>query len=469
MADNVTYTSALALKGALERKEISPVEIVRASLDRLAATEPKLNSFVTVTAELALDAARAAEDRIMKKEKRGLLDGLPISVKDVIPVKGVKLTTGSRAMAENIAAIDAPVVERIKAAGACIVGKTTASEFGCKAVGDSPLTGITRNPWNTAKTSGGSSAGAVSSVAAGVTPFAVATDGGGSIRIPCSLTGLFGIKAQFGRVPMYPVSAAPSLAHTGALARTVRDAALLLMVEAGYDSRDPFSVAEKTPDFLKACDQGAKGLRVAWSATLGYAKPDPEVVAIAERAAQAFAEFGCTVEHVEKVFDQDPVDLFSSEFYAGIGTRLKPVLEKSRHLLDPAVVEILSQALNQTLEQYYVNVFRRYELREKTRLFFENYDILLSPTLPVAAFDVGKNLPPFLDGLDRNVVSWVYYTYPFNLTGQPAASIPAGFTAQKLPVGLQMVARINSEVDIFRAAAAFEEARPWADYRPPLA
>lgn len=468
MVIDVAYAGALELKKAIAKRKISPVEVVEASLDRLAAVEPRLNSFVTITAEIALAAARAAEAKVMKRKKLGPLEGLPISVKDVIPVKGIKLTTGSRAMADNIAAIDAPVVERIKAAGACIVGKTTASEFGCKAVGNSPLTGATRNPWNLAKTSGGSSAGAVASVAAGVTPFAVATDGGGSIRIPCALTGLFGIKAQFARVPMYPVSAAPTLAHAGALARTVRDAALLLAVEAGHDRRDPFSVVEKVPDFLAACDQGAKGMRIAWSPTLGYAKADPEVVAIAEKAARSFADLGCHVEQVDKVFDQDPVDLFSSEFYAGIGTRLKPVLEKSRELLDPAVVQILSQALNQSLEQYYANVFRRYELREKARQFFETYDLLLSPTLPVAAFDVNLNVPPMLAASDRNVVSWVYYTYPFNLTGQPAASVPAGFTKDKLPVGLQLVARINREVDIFRAAAAFEEARPWAHKRPPI-
>jgi len=465
---SVAYASALELKHAIAKKRVSPVELVQAALDHQAKVEPKINAFVTVTAEMALEAAKAAEIKIMKNEKLGALEGLPISVKDVIPVKGVRLTSGSRAMADTVAAIDAPVVERLKAAGACIVGKTTASEFGCKAVGDSPLTGVTRNPWNLRKTSGGSSAGAAASVAAGVTPFAVATDGGGSIRIPCALTGLFGIKAQFARVPMYPVSAAPTLAHVGALGRTVRDAAMLLSVEAGPDLRDPFSVAEKTPDFLKACDTPVTGMRVAWSPTLGYAKADPEVIAIAEKAAKTFSGLGCIVEQVDNVFDQDPVDLFTSEFYAGIGTRLRPILEKSTNLLDPAVAQILRGALEQSVEDYYTNVFRRYELRETIRQFFEKYDLLLSPTLPVVAFDVNKDLPPMLEGSDRNVVSWVYYTYPFNLTGQPAASVPGGYSKEKLPVGLQIVARTNKEVDIFRAAAAFEEAAPWAGRQPPL-
>jgi Asp-tRNA(Asn)/Glu-tRNA(Gln) amidotransferase A subunit family amidase len=468
MSRPVAYASAIDLKNAFAKKQLSPVEVVKASLDRAESLELKLRSFVTLTPELALDAAKKAESAIIRGENAGLLLGLPISIKDVIPVKGVRFTTGSKAMADNIAQISAPVVERVIAAGACIIGKTTTSEFGAKAVGDCPLTGATRNPWNVSKTSGGSSAGATASVASGVTPFSVATDGGGSIRIPCSFTGLFGIKPQFARVPMYPVSAATTLAHCGSIARTVRDAALLLTAESGFDSRDPFSVADPAPDYLAACERPIKGMRIAWTPTLGFAWADPEVLRITESAAMTFEKLGCEVELVEKVFDEDPVEIWSSEFYAGIGTRLRPVLEKSRNLLDPAVIAIVEQALKQTLEQYYTNVFRRYDFREKTRQFFEKFDLLLSPTLPVPAFDANRDLPIELEKSDRNVVSWVYYTYAFNLTGQPAASIPAGFTKSKLPVGLQMVARTHQEVDIFRAAAAFEDTRPWVTEIPPI-
>ncbi|NBP27604.1 MAG: amidase, partial [Betaproteobacteria bacterium] len=348
--------------------------------------------------------------------------------------------------------------------GACIVGKTTTSEFGCKAVGDSPLTGITRNPWDSSKTPGGSSCGAVASVVARVTPFALGTDGGGSIRIPASLSGLFGIKAQFGRVPVFPVSATPTLAHVGPLARTVNDAALLLSVISGHDRRDPFSVAGPVPDYLAACGAPLRGMKVAWSRTLGYARPDPEVVQITERAAQRFTELGCEVVEVERVLSDDPVDLWMSEFYAGVGVRLKKTLNEQRELLDPSVADVLKDALRQTSEEYYTRVFRRYELREHLRQFFEQFDLLLSPATPCPAFDVGLNMPP--NQTDRNIVSWVYYTYPFNLTGQPAASIPAGFTKSGLPVGLQMVARINCETDIFRAASAFETLQPWFSQYP---
>lgn len=464
MLTSFPFTSALELSQAIVNRHISPVELMEATLARIALVDPTLNCFSTYAPERAMDAAKKAEQDILTGKPLGLLHGLPISVKDLIAVKDLPLSFGSRAMAGNVATLDAPAVERIQAAGACVIGKTTTSEFGCKAVGDSPLTGITRNPWDTRKTPGGSSAGAAASVAAGMTPFAIGTDGGGSIRIPASLCGLFGIKAQFGRVPVYPVSATPTLAHVGPLARTVRDAALLLSVISGYDSRDPFSVAGPVPDYLAACDNDVKGMRIAWSPTLGYARPDSEVVHIAERAARVFTDLGCTVVEVENVFDEDPVGIWTSEFYAGVGVRLKKQLAEERELFDPAVAEMLKEALSQSSEEYYDQVFRRYALRDKMRLFFEQFDLLLTPTLPCPAFDVGLNTPPQLPG--RNIVDWVYYTYPFNLTGQPAASIPAGWTKAGLPVGLQIVARSHCETDIFRAAAAFEAAQPWAQRKP---
>ena len=464
MNTDLDFRTALELSRAIASRQVSPVELMQACLARAERLNPRLNCFVSLVPELALAAARRAEQAVMTGQHLGPLHGLPISVKDLIALKDLRLTFGSRAMADNVATADAPSVERIRAAGACIIGKSTTSEFGCKAVGDSPLTGITRNPWNPDKTPGGSSAGAAASVAAGITPFSLGTDGGGSLRIPASLCGLFGIKAQFGRVPVHPVSATPTLAHVGPLARTVRDAALLLSVISGLDDRDPFSVAGPVPDYLGACEQPVEGLRIAWSRTLGYARPDPEIADIAQRAAQRFSEMGCEVVEMDRVLAQDPIDLWASEFYAGVGVRLKQPLIEQRELLDPAVADIVGRALEQSTETYCTRVFQRYELRETMRRFFERFDLLLTPTLPCAAFDVGLNTPP--QWPDRNVISWVYYTYPFNLTGQPAASVPAGWTAAGLPVGLQMVARAHRETDIFRAAAALERCQPWADRRP---
>lgn len=466
MTENLSFVSALELKGRIAAKEISPVDVVESALRRLHEVEPTLNNFATLTEDLARKSAKEAESAVVRGDRLGLLHGLPISIKDLITVGGVKCSFGSRSAANNIAAADAPSVERVKAHGACILGKTTTSEFGCKPVGDSPLTGITRNPWNTGKTPGGSSCGAAASIAAGVTPFGLGTDGGGSIRIPAFFTGLFGIKATFGRVPVFPTSATPTLAHVGPLARTVRDGALLLSAVAGHDRRDPFSIAEPLPDFVAACDRSVRGKRVAWSPTLGYARPDAEVVALCEEAVKALEEQGCDVELVENVMEKNPSDMWMAEFYAGVGTRLKDVLENEPDSLDPAVVEVLSGALDQSLEDYYRKVFERYEFRDVMRAFFSRYDLLVTPTLPVPAFDVGLNIPPQIP--DANMISWVAYTYPFNLTGYPAASVPAGFTADRLPVGLQIVGGPLREVDIFAAAARLEESRPWADKHPPL-
>lgn len=462
--DELAYLSATELRSLINRKAVSPVEVVTNALRQIERVEPVLNAFAQVTPELALSAARAAERDVMAGRALGLLHGLPISVKDLIAVAGVQCAFGSRTMAGNVPVSDAPCVERLKAHGACIVGKTTTSEFGCKPVGDSPLTGITRNAWNPSKTPGGSSCGAATSTAAGVTPFALGTDGGGSTRIPSSLTGLFGLKPQFGRIPIHPVSATPTLAHIGPMARTVRDVALLLTALAGHDFRDPFSVAGPTPDFIGACDLPPAGMRIAWSPTLGYAAPAPEVLRIVEGAIAVFQELGCTVEPVERVFEADPIDLWMAEFYAGVGTRLGRAYRESPELLDPVLRELLARSMAESLASYYEKVFARFELRDRIRLLFDEYDLLLTPSLPVAAFDIGRNVPPHAEG--QTVVSWPSYTYPFNLTGQPAASIPAGWTGDGLPVGLQIVSRINHEVDIFRSAAAFESARPWSHRRP---
>lgn len=461
----IMWKSALELRDMIRSKEISPVEVVTASLERLREVEPKINAFLDVTEDQAMDAAKVAEAAVAAGDELGPLHGLPVSIKDLIAVQGARLTFGSRAMADNVSAVDAPSVARIRAAGGAIVGKSTTSEFGCKAVGDSPLTGITRNPWNLEKTPGGSSCGAAASIASGVTPFGLGTDGGGSVRIPSAFTGLFGIKAHFGRVPVFPTSATPTLAHVGPLARTVRDGALLLQTISGFDARDAGAVSQDVPDFLAACDRSPQGLRIAWSPTLGYGEPDPQVLSVVSDAVKVLEDLGCQVTEVAKVFD-DPLDLMMSEFFAGAGTRLKPVLENSRELLDPAVAHTLDGALGQEMGDYYTKVFERYDLRNTVCDFFADYDLLLTPTLPVTAFDVGNDYPPGRGSADNNI-GWITYTYPFNLTGLPAASVPCGFV-DGLPVGLQIVGRHLGEVDIFRAAAAFEAARPWADKKPPL-
>ena len=456
MSSEFDFMSASELRRRIAGKDISPVEVTRRALEK-AAEQERLNAFSLLVPDAALAAARAAEDAVVRGHPLGLLHGIPLSVKDLIAVKDLKFEFGSRAMVGNVGAVDAPSVARAKAAGAIVIGKTTTSEFGCKPVGDSPLTGITRNPWNDAKTPGGSSAGAAASVAAGITPFGLGTDGGGSIRIPCSFSGLAGLKGQFGRVPVWPVAATPTLAHVGAIARTIEDAALLFAAIAGHDARDPSAVAGPVPDVLGACHASVAGLRIAYSPTFGYARPDADVARVVGAAAAMFETLGCSVHLVEHVFD-DPGDLWTSEFYAGIGTRLRDVVERKPDLLDPAVAAILKDALAQDMRGYYEKVFARYAFRDRVRTLFETYDLLLSPVLPVASLDVGLNRPAHHGA--GNPLTWVSYTYPFNLTGQPAATVCAGFGDDAMPIGLQIVGRSHGEYDVVRAAAAFERTQP---------
>jgi Asp-tRNA(Asn)/Glu-tRNA(Gln) amidotransferase A subunit family amidase len=461
-----SFATLEQLTGALARRQISPVDLARQTLELIERLDSAYNCFAALDPDRVLAEARAVEESLMRGEQVGPLSGLPIAIKDLIAVKDYPTQFGSRIMAGNVIPEDAPAVERLRKAGAVILGKSTTSEFGCKAVGDSPLTGITRNPWNTDTTPGGSSCGAAALVAGGISPVAVGTDGGGSVRIPSALSGLFGIKGQFGRVPVYPTSATPTLAHVGPLTRTVRDAAIMMSIMSGFDRRDPFSVAGPVPDYLGACERPYGRLRIAWSPTMGYAEPLPEVLEICARAVDTLAQLGCEVDEVEQVMDRDPVDLWVAEFYAGVGTKLNGPLADRRAEIDPAVAEVLDQAVGQRMGDYYARVFDRYAFRDQMRRFFEPIDLLVTPCVPVPAFAAGADRPP--SHQHRSIVSWVYYTYPFNLTGQPAASIPVGFTADGLPVGLQLVAKSHDEAIIFTAAAALEEALPWADARPPL-
>ena len=458
MSNDFDYMSATSLRKLIVGKKISPVELVERALGKAESAQADLNCFFVIDSEGARAAARRTETAVMQGMPLGLLHGLPVSVKDLIAVGGLPFALGSRANRGNVAPEDAPSVERLRAAGAVIIGKTTTSEYGCKPVGDSPLTGITRNPWNVAKTPGGSSAGAAASIAAGVTPFGLGTDGGGSIRIPSSLTGLVGLKGQFGRVPVWPTSATPTLAHVGPMARNVQDAALLFTAIAGYDARDPSSVSEPVPNVLAACQSSVAGMRLAWSPTLGYAEPDEEVVAICEKSALTLQDMGCIVEKVDRFFKDDPAPLWTAEFYAGVGTRLRETLNNKREILDPAVSDILDAALSQTMRDYYDSVFARHAFYRDALKRFDEYDAVLSPVLPVSSLDCGLNQPARL--AYRTLVSWVYYTYPFNLLGFPCGTLCAGLVSDGMPVGLQIACRPRGESDVIRLAAALEAAHP---------
>lgn len=434
----------------LGRKLFSPTELLRDVLSRCEKLEPELNMFAHFDPEGALAQAAESERRIMRGQKLGDLDGIPTSIKDLIAVKNMPMRFGSKSSSSEPVAIDAPAVERLRGAGAVILGKSTTSEFGCKAVGDSPLSGITRNPIDLNLTPGGSSSGAAAMVAAGLVPYSIGTDGGGSLRIPAALTGLFGIKAQFGRVPVYPVSATPTLAHVGPITRSPADSASVLNVISGFDRRDPFSVMAQVPDFVGAISQ-QRNLRIAWSPKLGYGRVDPDVAECVAVAVRRLETLGYNIEEVD-VLETDPIDMWTAEFYAGVGTRLRKTIEERPELLDPSVLKVLRLALGQGMQQYYESVFARYAFREKMHGIFDNFDILLTPTLPVSGIEVGRDVPEGFE--DKTIVSWATFTYPFNLTGNPAASMPVGLTEKGRPAALQIIGRTFDEYSVLSLSGA---------------
>jgi aspartyl-tRNA(Asn)/glutamyl-tRNA(Gln) amidotransferase subunit A len=464
-ADDLAFMSAVDLGGAIRAKRVSPVEVVNAVLERIQRLNPRLNAYCLITGESARQQAREAEAAVMRADPLPPLHGVPISVKDIVITRGVRTTFGSRIYENHVPSEDAPLVTRLKAAGAIMVGKTTTPEFGWKGVTDSPLFGITRNPWNLERTSGGSSGGAAAAVAAGLAPLAVGTDGGGSIRIPGSFCGVFGLKPTCGVVPMYPTAATGTLTHMGPLSRTVRDAALMLDVMAGPDDRDPLSAPWPGTNVVAALASGVQGLRVAWSPTLGYATVDPEVRAAAEAAAKRFQGLGCRMEEVDRVFD-DPDPIWTPLFYGGIAGRLNDFLEEWRSRMDPALVEMVEEGWRMRAATLVKANLARASFYEAVRQWFTAYDLLLTPTLAVPPFAAGMNEPHERGARSR--LAWVGFTYPFNLTGQPAATVPCGFTRDGLPIGLQIIGKRLEDATVLRAAAAYEAAAPWADRRPPL-
>ena len=463
--DEFAFMSATDLAVAIRQKQISPVEAVHAVLARIEHLNPQVNAYCTVTADAAREAARAAEAAVMRGAALGPLHGVPFSVKDLVITKGVRTTFGSRIFEHNVPQEDAPLVERLKAAGGIMVGKTTTPEFGWKGATDSPLFGISRNPWNLGRNPGGSSGGAAAAVAAGLAPLAVGTDGGGSIRIPGSFCGVYGLKPTYGVIAVYPPSATGTLSHAGPMSWTVRDAALMLQVMAGPDDRDPLSFPVSGEDYLAGLGTGVRGLRVAWSPTLGYAKVHPEVQAATETAAKRFQDLGCHVELVEHVFD-DPDSIWSPFFHGGIAGRYHGYLPEWRSRMDDGLVQVIEEGARLSILDMGKAAFARAGFYERVRKFFLGYDLLLTPTLAVPPFAAGQEQPADQAGGSR--LAWVAFTYPFNLTGHPAATIPCGFTRDGLPIGLQIVGRRLGDATVLRASATFEEALPWAGRRPAL-
>lgn len=473
---DIGRSTAVELARRIRQREVSPVEVTEAVLRRMETLEPHLHSFCTPTPDLALEQARRVERSIARGEEVGPLAGVPVGVKDLVATAGIRTTGGSPAYRDLMPEEDDVVVERLRAADAVLIGKTNVPELGYSGVGHNPLFETTRNPWNTELTPGGSSSGSAAAVAAGIGPIAVGTDGGGSVRIPAALCGIYGLKPSMGRVPLYPgcrderypgLSSWETLEHIGPLSRSVRDAALMLAVMAGPDPRDRHSIPCDDVDWLGAVGAGVRGLRVAVSLDWGYAAVDPEVRRVVAAAAGVFEELGCTVEVRDPGWEDPFLAFWGVVAHDSDLAGMRALLPEHAAEMTPHLVDFLQRPW--TAEELTSAQTARKALCNRMWRFMQDVDLLLTPTTSVPAFPVHMQGPEKIDGrIVSPPAATIAFTSPINLTGQPAASVPAGFTGAGLPVGLQIVGRHLADRTVLAASAAFEAAAPWADRWPAL-
>ena len=463
------YTSATELVTRIRTGDLSPSELMESTLRRIEALNPSLNAFVTLRAEKAMDEAKSMAERIAAGEDPGPLAGIPIGVKDLEDTEGMVTSFGSIPYKDNMALQDSIQVSRLKAAGAIVVGKTNTPEFGFTGFTKNRLYGVTRNPWNMERTPGGSSGGSAAAVAAGMVPLATGSDAGGSIRIPACYSGCFGFKPTYGRIPLDPLpflymSHIPVL---GPLSRTVEDAALYLDCTAGYHPNDPDSLPVPGESYVECLNRLRAPLRIGFSPTLGYARVQKEVLSLVEKAVKSFEHMGHTVEMWEGTLpdvSQAWAELMNSAVYAQVQHHLETI----RADMGRTLVNVLDQAKNLTLRDHIRNHKTRMQLNQVLGEFFNRFDLLLTPTMPTEAFAAKGPPPAEIDGHPIPLLGAVAFTYPFNLSGHPAATVRAGFTGAGLPAGLQIIGPRHRDDLVLQAAYAYEQTCPWNDHWPDI-
>jgi aspartyl-tRNA(Asn)/glutamyl-tRNA(Gln) amidotransferase subunit A len=468
----VAYTSAADLAEMIRTRKLSPVEVVDTLIARIEASQPVLNAFMTIAAEGALEAARAAEAQVMRGDTLGPLHGVPFTVKDLLATAGVRTTYCSWIFEKNVPADDVAAVARMKAAGAIMAGKVTSPEFGHKPMNEAPIFGRTANPWNLGRTPGGSSGGSGAALAAGLGPLSIGTDAGGSIRIPAACTGTVGMKATLGLVPN---EVAPdgfgNFSNTGPMARTVLDAALMLDAMAGAHPGDPHSLGLVRGEYAAAARAGGdlRGCRIACFARLGNQTVDAEVMAALEAAAGAFRDLGATVEPVEETFaNTEPYWLVISQSLWV--ARFAHYLPEWESRMTPTLVRGIKEGQTYRAAELQRATMFRSELFRRVQGWFGRFDLVLTPTISRTALPIDHDFyaPIEIEGRPAGSVrtAWYPYTHPFNMTGHPALSVPCGWARDGLPMALQIVGPMMGDATVLRAGALFEAARPWAHRRP---
>jgi aspartyl-tRNA(Asn)/glutamyl-tRNA(Gln) amidotransferase subunit A len=459
---STAHTPAWRLAARMANKELSPLDVMRETLDRIDRINPGLNAFVSLRPETALAEAQAMTETIAAGKPVGPLAGLPLGVKDLEDTAGMVTSYGSIPFKDNVVAGDSIQVARLKAAGAIVVGKTNVPEFGFTGFTKNRLHGITRNPWNQERTPGGSSGGSAAAISGGLVPLCTGSDAGGSIRIPASYSGCFGLKPSFGRIPVGP---SPFLSYSsmivmGPLTRSVRDAALYMDCVSGYHPADPHSLPQPPASYLAGLDNLPDRLKIAFSPDLGYARVQPEVMTCVEQAVLAFEEMGHRVQRWTGSLP-DTGDVWTPLVCTDIYAQLREVLETKRSEIGRTLASVVDRTRGLTVAEITRIQQLRAQLNRKLAALFEEFDILLTPTMPTEAFAAGGPPPAEIDGQPVPLLGPVAFTYPFNLSGHPAASVPAGLTANGLPAGLQIVGPRHRDDLVLQAARAYEKIRPW--------
>jgi len=446
-------------------QRLSPVDVAEACLARIDAHNDQVNAFNYLDRERTREMARASAVRWRRGTPLGAVDGVPVAIKDMFVTHGMPNRKGSLVVDDAPGREDAPAVAALRRHGAVFMGRTTAPEFGWKGVTDSKLDGVTTNPWNPTKTAGGSSGGSAAAVPLGMATLALGTDAGGSIRIPAGFSGLVGLKPTHGVCPMWPPSAFYPLAHVGPMTWTVADTALLMNVLTEWDARDQTAAPLHT-DFVAALDGGVRGLRIAYSPTLGFVDcVEPEIAAAVDATAEQLALLGASVDTCDPGFE-DPLAAFDVLFYGGAANAMRTLSDADRARMDPGLVAVAAWAAELDLLDYLGAANVRAALLERMGRFHQRYDLLLTPSLPIPAFDGGMEVPP--NWPHARWPTWTPFSYPFNLTGQPAVSVPCGFTKAGLPIACQLVGPRFADAVVLRAAHALERVMPWSDRRPRL-